>query len=430
MNYSEAVAFLYQQLPMYQQIGKVAYKKDLTNVRALLQALGNPHECFRSVHIAGTNGKGSCAHSLAAVLQSANYHTGLYTSPHLKSFTERIRIDGKDLMEETVVDFVQRHGTLIKTVQPSFFELTVAMAFEVFARQEVDIAVIEVGLGGRLDSTNIIRPEVCLITNIGYDHTDMLGNTLSEIAREKAGVIKPEVPVVIGQRHSETMGVFKEVAHDQRASLHFAEDYYRVAAADAVAGGLQLSIQNQRSNESVALFFSLGGQYQVHNIPGILATLDRLQERGWILPAEAIAEGLAHIPALTGLKGRWQIIHHNPLCIADTGHNAEAWQAIMQQLRSYAAPRYHFVLGLSQGKDVDSLLNSLPQDGIYYFCQANVARALPANALAIEAKRFSLKGQVFERVQQAYACAHREADHDDVIFVGGSSFVVAELDDI
>ena len=415
---------------MYQQVGKIAYKKDLTNVKLLLQALGNPHAHFPSVHIAGTNGKGSSAHSLAAIFQTAGYRTGLYTSPHLKSFTERIRINGKEIPEKEVIRFVQNYRALMETVQPSFFEVTVAMAFEFFARERVEIAVVEVGLGGRLDSTNVILPEVSLITNISYDHTDMLGDTLSKIAYEKAGIIKPQVPVVIGHRHPETDMVFENVASEQGAPIYFAKDQYHVTSVATTAERLQLRVYNRLSNEAADMTFSLGGQYQAQNIAGILATVDRLRERGWRLSSEDVALGFGNVPTLTGLKGRWQVLQRNPLCVADTGHNEEAWYEIMKQLRTYAAPQYHFVLGVSQGKDVSALLENLPKDGRYYFCQADVARALSAHVLAHEARKVNLAGEVIEEVQQAYEYARQQAGPNDVVFVGGSSFVVAELDDL
>ena len=430
MTYSEAISFLYQQLPMYQQVGSVAFKKDLTNIKLLLQALDHPHTNFPSVHIAGTNGKGSSAHSLAAILQSAGYQTGLYTSPHLKSFTERIRINGKEIIEDEVVDFVEKHQSLMKTVQPSFFEMTVAMAFHHFARKKVAIAVVEVGLGGRLDSTNVIVPEVCLITNIGYDHTDMLGDTLGKIAYEKAGIIKPKVPVVIGQRHSETTEVFEQVAHQREAPLYFAEDQYRVTDVHDVPGGLHIRVDDGIRNESYALDLSLGGRYQVHNIAGILATVNQLSNKGWQISPSDVALGLASVPSLSGLKGRWQVLQRSPLCLADTGHNAEAWQEIIRQLRTYPVHQYHFVWGVSQGKDVSALWDILPKEGNYYFCQARIPRAMPAHTLATEARKAGLHGEVVEDVQQAYEQARQRAQPNDLVFVGGSSFVVAELRDL
>ena len=427
MTYSEAVTFLYQQLPAYQRIGKAAFKADLTNIRRLVEHLGNPHDRFPSVHIAGTNGKGSSAHALAAILQSAGYRTGLYTSPHLKSFTERIRIDGQEISEAAVAEFVQREQEFITQVSPSFFELTVALAFEYFARQPVDIAVVEVGLGGRLDSTNIITPQVSLITNIDYDHTDLLGETLAEIAREKAGIIKSGVPVVIGQRHSETEAVFQRVAQAQDAPLFFAEDYYAVTGAEALPEGQRIRMNHGPTRQEVSFFLSLGGPYQKYNLGGVLLTIDQLREQGWSISAEAIAAGLAQVAELTGLRGRWQVLGRRPLRIADTGHNAAAWQQTMEQLRSYAAEQLHLVLGVSQGKDLEALWRVLPRDGKYYFCQAAIPRALPATALAQEAKKHALVGEVIEDVQTAYEQAQRNAQPDDLIWVGGSSFVVAEL---
>ena len=430
VDYSEAISFLYHQLPMYQQVGISAFKKDLTNVRILLQALGNPQQHFPSIHIAGTNGKGSSAHSLAAILQSAGYRTGLYTSPHLKSFTERIRVNGAEMTEHEVVAFVEQYQPLMQAVQPSFFEVTVAMAFHYFARQQVAVAVVEVGLGGRLDSTNIIRPDVCLITTIGYDHTDMLGETLDKIAYEKAGIIKPNVPVVIGQRQPETSGVFEQVAHDREAPLYFAEDQYQVVATDDRLVGQRIRVRDQPRNQSLDITLSLGGRYQLHNVAGILATVDQLQAQGWQISLADIRMGLANVVSLTGLKGRWQVLHQHPLCLADTGHNAEAWRETMKQLRTYAVDEYHFVLGVTRGKDVSTLLSLLPTEGNYYFCQARGPRALPARELAAQARAASLHGEVIEDVPAAYQRARQRAQPNDLVFVGGSSFVVAELPDI
>ena len=427
MTYHEAVTFLYQQLPAYQRVGKSAFKADLINIRRLAEHLGNPHDRFPSVHIAGTNGKGSSAHCLAAVLQSAGYRTGLYTSPHLKSFTERIRINGQEITEAAVATFVEREQEFIAQVSPSFFEMTVALAFQYFAQQRVDIAVVEVGLGGRLDSTNIITPTVSLITNIDYDHTDMLGETLPEIAREKAGIIKPKVPVVVGQRHPETEAVFRQVAQVQQAPLFFAEDHYSVVDTEELLEGQRILLNHRPTRREHSWFLSLGGRYQKYNLGGVLLTIDQLREQGWSVPAEAIAAGLARVAELTGLRGRWQVLGRRPLCIADTGHNAAAWQQTMEQLRAYDAKQLHLVLGVSQGKDLEVLWRVLPRDGKYYFCQAAIPRALPAATLAEEAKNHGLTGEVIEDVQAAYEQARRNAQPDDLIWVGGSSFVVAEL---
>ncbi len=427
MTYAEAVAFLYQRLPAYQRIGKSAFKADLTNIRRLVEHLGNPHDRFPSVHIAGTNGKGSSAHCLAAVLQSAGYRTGLYTSPHLKSFTERIRVDGQEISEAAVAEFVQREQDFIAEVLPSFFELTVALAFQQFAQQRVDIAVVEVGLGGRLDSTNIITPEVSLITNINYDHMDLLGETLPQIAREKAGIIKPGVPVVVGQRHPETEAVFQQVAQAQAAPLLFAEDHYLVVSAEDLPEGQRIRMNHRPTAREFSLSLSLGGQYQRHNLGGILLTIDQLRGRGWQIPAEAVSTGLSRVSELTGLRGRWQVLGLRPLCIADTGHNIAAWQQTLEQLRSYPAKQYHLVLGVSQGKDLEALWRLLPRGGKYYFCQAAIPRAVPATTLAAAAEKHALIGEVIEDVQAAYEQARRNAQPEDLIWVGGSSFVVAEL---
>ena len=430
MTYAEAIAFLYQQLPMYQQVGSSAYKKDLTNTRLLLQKLGQPHLRFPTVHIAGTNGKGSSAHSLAAILQSAGYRTGLYTSPHLKSFTERIRLDGTPLAESHVVTFVEQYHSLMQSVRPSFFEMTVAMAFYYFAQQEVDIAIVEVGLGGRLDSTNVINPEVGLITNIGYDHMEMLGDTLSQIAFEKAGIIKPKIPIVIGQKHVETTEVFRQVARERKAPLYFAEEQYTVESIEDVLAKQRVTVRDYQSNQLLTIDLSLRGRYQALNIAGILTTVDRLREQEWKISWANVKAGLANVVALTGLRGRWQVLNQQPLCLADTGHNKEAWEEILEQLRAYKADQYHFVLGVTQGKDLESLLSLLPTDENYYFCQAHVPRAMPAQELAAKAKHLGLQGEVIEDVQQAYEQARQRAKANDVVFVGGSSFVVAELHDL
>ncbi len=418
---------MYQQLPAYQRVGRSAYKADLTNIRRLVAHLGNPHERFPAVHIAGTNGKGSSAHCLAAILQSAGYRTGLYTSPHLKSFTERIRIDGREISEEAVANFVLRHQELIAQLSPSFFELTVAMAFQHFAQHQVDIAVVEVGLGGRLDSTNIITPVVSLITNIDYDHTDILGETLPEIAGEKAGIIKAGVPVVVGQRHPATEAVFQRVAEQREARLIYAEDYYQLVDTEEEAEGQQLRITHRHTQQELNLLVTLRGSYQWPNVRGVLSVVDLLREQGWRISAAAVRTGLAHVSELTGLKGRWQVLGYRPLRIADTGHNIAAWHLAIEQLARYGAKRYHFVLGVTQGKDLEGLLRLLPRDGKYYFCQAAIPRALPAVDLAAAAKKYALAGEVIEDVQKAYEQACRQALPDELVWVGGSSFVVAEL---
>ena len=426
LHYSQALDFLYQQLPMYQRVGAAAFKKDLTNTWALCEHLGNPQQQLKTVHVAGTNGKGSSAHSLAAVLQSAGYRVGLYTSPHLRDFTERIRIDGQPIAPEVVTQFVQDHQHFLTQLQPSFFEMTVALAFNHFARERVDIAVIEVGLGGRLDSTNVITPEVSLITNIGYDHTDLLGDTLAAIAYEKAGIIKPQVPVVIGEEHPETLPIFRQIAEERHAPLWLANNY-TVLNPQLKEVGWVMDIAHQQKLWLNDVTFSLRGIYQLKNIPGILQGLHCLTRCGWVIEPEHIRQGFAQVQTLTGLKGRWQTLREKPTVIADTGHNREALQDIVAQLATYPYQQLYMVLGFSKEKSLSHILPLLPKDAYYYFCQATVPRALAAPALAEQAHAAGLTGEVVENVQQAYQQALQRADENDLIFIGGSSFVVADL---
>ncbi|MFY0591989.1 bifunctional folylpolyglutamate synthase/dihydrofolate synthase [Roseivirga sp.] len=404
MNYQEALDFLFNALPMYQRDGKKAFKKDLSNTLDLCKALGNPYKNFKSVHVAGTNGKGSSAHMLAAVLQQAGYKVGLYTSPHLKSFTERIKINGRPIAEEEVVDFVVKNKPHIDRIKPSFFEMTVAMAFDYFSKEEVDIAVVEVGLGGRLDSTNIITPEVSLITNIGYDHMDMLGSTLPEIAGEKAGIIKPNVPVVISEGNDEINPVFEKKAAQTNSDLIYAD------------------------REKNSLNTDLEGFYQRKNVPGVLTTLDVLSTNGWDITEDATKEGLNNVVELTGLKGRWQTLNESPLTICDTGHNKEGFQLILDQIASLSIPNVHMVLGFVNDKNVKDLLTLIPKTYQLTFCMANIPRAMPleqieqlANALGIHANYI---GDVNEAINSVTPLANKE----DLVFVGGSTFVVAEID--
>ena len=414
---------------MYQRVGAAAFKKDLTNTWALCEHLSNPQQRLKTVHVAGTNGKGSSAHTLAAVLQSAGYRVGLYTSPHLKDFTERIRIDGQPIAPEAVTRFVQQHQNFLTKLQPSFFEMTVALAFDHFAREQVDIAVIEVGLGGRLDSTNVITPEVSLITNIGYDHTDLLGDTLSAIAYEKAGIIKPQVPVVIGEEHPETLPVFRRVAEERHAPLWLSSEY-TVLRPQLTEAGWVMDIEYQQKLWLKNITFSLRGVYQLKNISGILQALHCLTQRGWTIEPEHIRQGLAQVQRFTGLKGRWQTLREKPTVIADTGHNQEALQDIVAQLATYPYQQLYMVVGFSKEKLLSPILPLLPKEAYYYFCQATIPRALAASALAEQAHAVGLTGEVVEHVQQAYEQALQRANENDLIFIGGSSFVVADLEDI
>jgi len=410
MDYQQTLEYLFRALPMYQRIGKSAYKKNLDNTLALCEALGNPQNKFKTVHVAGTNGKGSSSHMLSAILQSAGYKTGLYTSPHLKSFTERIRIDGDQITQQAVIDFVNDHKVLIEEIKPSFFEITVAMAFDYFASQFVDIAVIEVGLGGRLDSTNVISPEVSLITNIGLDHQEMLGDTLEAIAVEKAGIIKKKVPVVIGKRQPETRVVFEKAAKKLNSPIIFAEEAYP---------------NNRNSFE-----LQLKGNYQHQNVSGVLAVVNLLNANGFNISSDDIKYGLANTVDLTGIKGRWQKLQEQPLMICDTGHNVDGIQMILKQILRIPHKELHIVWGMVDDKDSRPMLSLLPKDGKYYFCQANVPRAKKAQLLYEEAGKFGFKGEIVEDVNNAIAAAKQQANKDDLIFIGGSTFVIAEIADL
>ncbi|MCX7636299.1 MAG: bifunctional folylpolyglutamate synthase/dihydrofolate synthase [Cyclobacteriaceae bacterium] len=410
---------------MYQRVGAIAYKKDLTNTRALCEALNNPHHKFKSVHVGGTNGKGSSSHMLAAILQSAGYKTGLYTSPHLKSFTERIRINGKEIAEEYVVSWVNRMQPVLERVKPSFFETTVAMAFDYFATEQVDVAVIEVGLGGRLDSTNVISPVVSLITNIGFDHMDMLGDTLDKIAFEKAGIIKQNTPAIIGKHHGETDEVFKHKAAQQQAPVFFAEDeYYAEGPVNC------LSLYKNKNVLFTGINLSLKGAYQKKNIPGVMKTIDVLREQGFQISDEAIIQGLEKTTELTGLKGRWQTISEKPLVICDTAHNEDGIREVVQLIAQQPFSRLFIVLGMVADKQHDKILQLLPRQAHYIFCEANIPRALPAEQLAQKASMHGLTGEVVKNVNEALAHARSLAHIDDFIFIGGSTFVVAELNEL
>ncbi|MDN4164058.1 folylpolyglutamate synthase/dihydrofolate synthase family protein [Cytophagales bacterium LB-30] len=430
MTYQETLDYLYSQLPMYQRVGAVAYKSDLKNTLALCEALGNPQHRFKSVHIAGTNGKGSSSHMLAAVLQSAGYKTGLYTSPHLKSFTERIRINGQEIEAQFVVDFVEEMKETLEEVKPSFFEMTVAMAFKAFAEAEVDIAVIEVGLGGRLDSTNVIQPLVSLITNISYDHQNLLGNTLVEIAGEKAGIIKSHTPVVISEYQEEVAQVFQKKAAECEAPLYFARDFYQVHQTDRSLGASHFAMERKADGAKLHFTLDLLGAYQEKNILGVLKVVELLAGLGFPVKEEALQEGLAHCTQISGLKGRWQVIQQAPWLVADTGHNEGGIRTIVQQLGEYAYEKLYMVIGMVNDKKLDQVLALLPKEAHYIFCTAKIPRALPAKELAQLAATFGLQGEVVDDVNAAVAYAQQVANTKDFIFVGGSTFVVAELDDL
>jgi dihydrofolate synthase / folylpolyglutamate synthase len=422
-DYQQVLEFLYNNLPMFQRVGAVAYKKDLTNTIQLCEALGNPQLKFKSIHVAGTNGKGSTAHMLASVLQSAGYKTGLYTSPHLKNFTERIKINGQEIDRGFIVDFVNRIKPHIETIHPSFFEITVAMAFSYFVQQAVDVVVVEVGLGGRLDSTNVITPMVSVITNIGLDHKDLLGETLPQIAMEKAGIIKPGVPVVISERQPDIQSVFVNKAAEGPSEIFFATDVYEAATSSN-------TFQIKRDNDFFisGLNLPLKGKYQCKNLPGVFMTLQLLNQQGFAISNDHIIHGLENTVKQTGLKGRWQQLGERPLMICDTGHNAEGIREVMEQVQEQHFDNLHMVWGMAKDKKADDIFKILPKRAFYYFCQAKIPRAVNAEELCDQASRWGLKGTVIPDVNQAIKAASDAAAPGDFIFIGGSTFVVAEID--
>lgn len=427
-TYQQAVEYLYSNLPMFQRVGAMAFKKDLTNTLTLCEALGNSHKKFKSIHVAGTNGKGSTSHMLASILQEGGYKTGLYTSPHLKDYTERIRVNGVTIEENFVVDFLNKLLPTVEAIKPSFFEITVALAFDYFAYQKVDIAIVEVGLGGRLDSTNVITPELSVITNIGWDHMDLLGDTLEKIATEKAGIIKPAVPVVISQRQSEIEEVFKHKAELEDTTLCFAEDFYQVKLRQPAFSGFTAYWNDEYFFETD--HFPLGGAYQQWNVQGVLMAAELLNEQGFVLPVNIIRQGIEGVVTNTHLKGRWQKLGEQPLVLCDTGHNADGISHVVQQLKTLSYSTLHIVLGMVKEKDATSVFKLLPQHATYYFCQAKIPRAEDANVLAAKAEHFALRGVVISDVNEAIAEAKKNAKPDDVIFIGGSTFVVAEINEL
>lgn len=405
MNYNETIDYLFHSTPVFEKIGAKAYKPGLQTTEELDAHFGHPHKLFKTIHVAGTNGKGSCSHTLAAILQSQGYKVGLFTSPHLVDFRERIRVNGECISEQFVIDFVAEHRSFFEPLHPSFFELTTAMAFKYFAEQQVDIAVIEVGLGGRLDCTNIITPLLSVITNISFDHTQFLGNTLAQIAGEKAGIIKPGVAVVVGEYLPETKPVFKEVANQKHAPILFAQD----------------------QDFSYDVDLELKGSYQEKNKKTIFTALSQLQQM-MSISNDAIQQGFAHVCELTGLRGRWEKLNNAPLTICDTGHNLAGWQYLASQIEAVEAPVKHIVFGMVDDKDVDGVLQILPKTGTkFYWAQASTHRAIPVEKLAEIAAKHGLDGKTYHSVKEAFKAANEQAMKDDFIFVGGSSYVVADL---
>jgi len=429
-TYQQVLDFLYSQLPMFQRTGAAAYKDNLDNTIRLDEMFGHPHRLFKTIHVAGTNGKGSVSHMLASILQEAGYKTGLYTSPHLKDFRERIRVNGKMIPEEAVVKFTESFQVKNKTekLEPSFFELTVSMAFDYFRSKQVDVAVIEVGLGGRLDSTNIITPEVSVITNISFDHMALLGDTLPKIAAEKAGIIKKNVPVVVGETTPETSSVFEQFAEKVQTRLSFADqEYHTDYSMQTIDGKQSLNIRKNGELFYTDLKLDLLGIYQRYNVPTVLKAIDLLNEKGWNLAEPQIRSGLLKVIENTGLQGRWQIIGHNPLTICDTGHNPGGIKLVVEQINQTAWKQLHIVIGMVNDKDQDEVLSMLPANAYYYFTKASIPRAAEPEVLASKAEKFGLKGICYPSVRQALSAALANAGENDLVFVGGSTFVVAEI---
>ncbi len=427
LSYEHTLDYLYSQLPMFTRIGAAAIKADLTNTIALCTALNEPQNKFKSIHVAGTNGKGSTSHMLASVLQEAGFKVGLYTSPHLKDFRERIRINGQMITEEEIVDFVDVHKSIFEEIKPSFFEWTVALCFQHFAKHKVDIAIIEAGLGGRLDSTNIISPILSVITNIGWDHMDLLGDSLEKIAFEKAGIIKPKTPIVIGEILTETELIFKNKAKQEQSEIVFAEKEYSMDYFVTTRKGVLCDVKKGNQMYFKNLDCDLGGIYQQKNIITLVACIDKLKEQGYRISENDIRCGLENVKRNTGLMGRWQILQNKPLTVCDTGHNVDGIKYVMRQLTSIPCKKLRMVFGMVKDKDIRKVLALLPKDAEYYFCKAKLPRALDEKDLQAQASSFGLLGNCYASVIEAYQAAQKESTDEDVIFVGGSTFVVAEV---
>jgi dihydrofolate synthase/folylpolyglutamate synthase len=427
MTYESTIAYLYEQLPAFSRIGPAAYKPDLGNTIALCAALGNPEKEFKSIHIAGTNGKGSVSHMLAAILQEAGYKTGLYTSPHLRDFRERFRINGQMMSKEWIVEFVEEVKPLMLQIKPSFFEITVAMAFRWFAEEKVDIAVVETGLGGRLDSTNVLMPELSIITNIGWDHSNLLGDTLEKIAGEKAGIIKAGIPVVIGETLPETAPVFQRVANEQSAPMYLAQHKRQVVDWRWESHFLYVELAEEHATDHRHYQLDLPGLYQTRNLLTVLEACEQMRRQGWIIPEEAVHSALRQVKKITGLAGRWELIGHKPDIVLDVAHNEPGTREVLQQVELMNYRQLHIVIGVVHDKDPSRLLELLPTGAQYYFTQAHIPRAMPVQELESKATELGLKGEPFDNVNLALKAARERAKADDLILVCGSIFLVAEV---
>ena len=426
-TFTEVIEYLFARLPMFTRDGASAINPDVDKTLLFCQHLGNPQHKFKSIHIAGTNGKGSSSHMTASILAAAGMKTGLYTSPHLVDFRERIRIDGQMIPQQWVVDFVNANREFIEDIKPSFFEVTVAMAFAFFAEEQVDIAVIEVGLGGRLDSTNIILPELCLITNIGMDHMNILGDTIQEIAGEKAGIIKPGVPVIVSEKQEEIVSVFVDKAAAGDSPLTFAEDVYTVRQSERKLTGMDVAVEDVKTKECHVWHLDLAGSYQRKNIIGVLCVVDRLREMGYTVTEEQVRYGLSHVQQATGLRGRWETLSTDPWVICDTGHNEDGIKAVVRNLTTLNFHRLHIVMGAMKDKDLAHILPQLPKHAQYYFGAPDMPRAMSAAELTEQAASFDLQGNPYPSVEDAYQAALKAYKEGDLIFIGGSTFVVAEV---
>lgn len=427
MNYQETLQYLFAKLPIFSRVGAAAYKADLHNTIALCNVIQNPQHKFKAIHIAGTNGKGSTSHMLAATLQTAGYKTGLYTSPHLKDFRERIKINGKLCSEQFVIDFTKKIQPEIERIEPSFFEITVAMAFEYFAINKVDIAVIETGLGGRLDSTNIINPELSIITNIGFDHMNLLGNTLDKIAFEKAGIIKPKTPIVVGEFNTITKPVFEAKANSVEAPIVFAQNNYVIKNTKSKIASLEVEIEKIETQVTNSYELDLAGIYQSKNLVTVLEAIHQLKLLGWKIDETILQTALRQVKKLTGLHGRWELLQTNPTVIADVAHNVDGIQQILEQLKHIEYNKLHIVIGMVKDKDIAAAINLLPKHAQYYFTQAQIERALPANELQTLAAKHQLIGNHFKNVNIAIDAAKNIASNNDLILVCGSVFLVGEI---
>lgn len=429
MNYQQTIDYLYKTLPMFSRMGSAAIKKDLDNIIVLCEALGNPQHTFKTIHVGGTNGKGSVSHMLSSIFQSAGINTGLYTSPHLYDFRERIRVNGIMVNESFVVEFVEKIRPLIEKIRPSFFEITVAMAFEFFAVRQVEMAIIEVGLGGRLDSTNIISPEFSVITNIGWDHMNLLGNSLEAIATEKAGIIKPDIPVVIGERQHAIDKVFEKIAGEKQSPVYFASDEFTAVDQKWENGTLAIEVMDREKHKTIWWETDLQGIYQGKNICTVLKCRQLIEMNTSFPVSEAIVvHALKNVKKLTGLQGRWDVIHEEPLVVLEVAHNTDGIQQMMDHLNKLKFDQLHLIIGMVKDKDVDEVLKLLPEKANYYFSHAHIPRALSAPELKNKAQNHSLYGEAYEDVNKALYRAIKNASKNDIIIICGSIFLVAEVD--